>query len=404
MNFARTVLFLLAACVVAASPRAEQVELQAFETLDIRAEFGPGRTRVPIRAFGRRFVMEVAPNRGLLASLPAPQRRRIADGDLFLTGTLEGLPGSWVRLNRIDGRFSGGMFDGNELYLIDRAAGFSGMRSRGLRAAQTIVFRFGDLDFSTLVDHGGVEPGDDPGTATKDGSVEYETFVEHLREVVTLQGTAMLAVPLTVVSDVQFSNRHGGNTASVVAGRVNFIDGIYSSQVGTGITLLHHEILTDNDVLVATDAADLLVGRFNGNTLVQPGFRQFMRTGAGSSLPFEGLAHLFTGRNLDGSTVGIAFLGVLCSRSAGYGVDQDLTSDTTSALVLAHEVGHNFNAPHDGDDACASETFRGIMNPSINGSQQFSQCSLAQMAPEVASASCLAEAFDGQAVFGDGFE
>ena len=244
---------------------------------------------------------------------------------MFLKGTLEGVPGSWVRLNRIDGRFSGGFFDGNELYLIDRATGFSGTRTRGLTAADTIVFRFGDLDFPTLIDHGGVAP--EERAAAEIESAGYERFIEHLREVATLAGTPMLAMPVTVVSDVQFSSRHGSSTASVVAGRINFIDGIYSSQVGTGITLLHHEILADNDVLTATDAVDLLVGRFNGNTLVQPGFRQFMRTGAGSDIPFQGLAHLFTGRNLDGSTVGIAYVGVLCSRSAGYGVDQDLSSE-----------------------------------------------------------------------------
>lgn len=403
MNFRKTLLFLLLACAIGPAPRAEQVALAAFEALQLEHDIDPARARIPIKAFGRSFVMTLVPNRGLLASLPAPQRGRIAAGDLFLTGTLEGIPGSWVRLNRIGGRFSGGFFDGSELYLIDRAAGFSNTRSRGLTPEQAIVFRFGDLDFPGLIDHGGVDPGKRAGPAADGGS--YGAFVEHLREVVTLQGTAMFAMPLTIVSDVDFTGRHGANTASVVAGRINFVDGIFSSQLGTGITLLHHEILTDNDVLVATDAGELLVGRFDqNNNLVQPGFRQFMRTGAGSSLPFQGLAHLFTGRNLDGSTIGIAFVGVLCSRSAGYGVDQDLNSDTMSALVVAHELGHNFNAPHDGQNACAAETFRGIMNPSINGVEQFSPCSLAQMEPAVAGANCLVEAIDSQAVFNDGFE
>lgn len=402
MNFRRILLFLLLACAIGPAPRAEQPALAAFEALELRQDIDPVRARIPIRAFGRSLVMTLVPNRALLASLPAPQRGRIAAADLFLMGTLEGIPGSWVRLNRIDGRFSGGFFDGSELYLIDRAAGFSGTRSRGLPAKQTIVYRFGDLEFPDLVDHGGVAPGKEAKAATEGAS--YDGFVEHLREVVTLQGTAMLALPVTVVSDVQFTGRHGGNAAAVVAGRINFVDGIFSSQLGTGITLLHHEILLDNDVLVATDALELLAGRFNGNTLVQPGFRQFMSSGAGSSLPFEGLAHLFTGRDLDGGTVGIAYLGVLCSSSAGYGVDQDLNSDTTSALVFAHELGHNFNAPHDGADACEDETFDGIMNPVINSSQQFSDCSLREMSAEVGGASCLVEVTDSQVVFGDSFE
>ena len=44
------------------------------------------------------------------------------------------------------------------------------------------------------------------------------------------------------------------------------------------------------------------------------------------------------------------------------------------------------------------------MNPFINGVEQFSDCSLAQMAPEVAGAGCLVEAIDSQLVFDDGFE
>jgi len=405
MNPVKILLFLMLACIAGRATGAEPISLDAFEILEIRSERGPVPTRLDIHAFGRSFGLELSRNTSLLASLPGRQRSRIPAEDLFLKGSLSGIPGSWVRLNRIDGRFSGGFFDGKELYLIDRVAGFSGTRAAATPADRTIVFRFGDLDFPGLIDHGGIDPGGDRKPEAQGSG--YASFVEHLREVVTLQGTAMFAVPVTVVSDVQFTARHGASAASVVAGRINFIDGIYSSQVGTGITLLHHEILSDNDVLTATDAADLLVGRFDaGNNLIQPGFRQFMRTGAGSSLPFQGLAHLFTGRNLDGSTVGIAYVGVLCSRSAGYGVDQDLNSETTSALVFAHEVGHNFNAPHDGEvgRACEDETFRGIMNPSINGSEQFSNCSLEQMAPEVAAASCLVEAIDSQAIFDDGFE
>lgn len=406
MNLRKTLLFLLLACAIGPAPRAEQAALSAFEALQLERDIDPTRARIPIEAFGRRFVMTLDPNRALLASLPAPQRARIAAGDLFLTGALEGIPGSWVRLNRIDGRFSGGFFDGSELYLVDRAAGFSGTRSRGLSPDQTIVYRFGDLDLPGLVDHGGVKPGERTGPATE--GVSYDGFVEHLREVATLQGTAMFAMPLTIVSDVQFTGRHGGNTAAVVAGRINFVDGIFSSQLGTGITLLHHKILDSNGTLTSSNAGELL-----------DQFGTFLNSGAGSSIPLLGLAHLLTNRDIfsvddDGnqrpSTVGIAYLGVLCNPFFGLGIDEDLDSDTTSALVIAHELGHNFNAPHDGQagdgqsGACVDETFNGIMNPFINGSQQFSDCSLREMSVEVGGASCLVEAIDSQVLFGDGFE
>jgi hypothetical protein len=128
-----------------------------------------------------------------------------------------------------------------------------------------------------------------------------------------------------------------------------------------------------------------------------------MSSGAGSGIPFTGLAHLVTSRSRDGGIAGIAYLGVLCSSFSGYGVDWDAGNETTNGLVFAHELGHNFDAPHDGQNECADETFRGIMNPSINGSQEFSQCSLEQMQPAVAAASCLVTTPNADLIFGDGF-
>ncbi|HHN78108.1 MAG TPA: hypothetical protein ENK11_05460, partial [Phycisphaerales bacterium] len=66
------------------------------------------------------------------------------------------------------------------------------------------------------------------------------------------------------------------------------------------------------------------------------------------------VAHLWTGRNMSGSTIGIAFLGTVCT-SNGYGADQiRFTSNYNSRVALfAHELGHNWNAEHcDGSGDC----------------------------------------------------
>ena len=129
-----------------------------------------------------------------------------------------------------------------------------------------------------------------------------------------------------------------------------------------------------------------------------------MTTGNGSGIEHPGLAHLMTGKDMDGSVIGIAYLGVLCSQNFGFGVNQNLNNGTTSMLVIAHEMGHNFGAPHDrqSGSVCENSNIAGIMNPSINGSQEFSTCSLDQMANDIASASCLVSA--QEIVFVDGFE
>ncbi|MEM1090737.1 MAG: M12 family metallo-peptidase [Pseudomonadota bacterium] len=398
----RISLLLAALWLLAVGPpvEAQQALLKHFELTDVRSADDASLKDLTLRAYGREFSLVLSPNEGLLSSLSGEHRAKIHRADRFMKGRVAGIPGSWVRLNRISGRLSGGIFDGTELYLVDSARSFPEAMATGASPDQTIVYRFADLELNTLIDHGGL-------TFQKKFErpvADYRSFVQHLQGIVAIKGAAMMALPVTIVSDVQFTDEHGSDTASVVAGRVNFVDGIYASQLGVGIQLLHHEILTNNDVLIETNAGDLLGGRFNNNTLVQPGFRQFMRTGAGSNIPFGGLAHLFTGRNLDGSTVGVAYLGVLCSRSFGYGVNEDRSSDTSSALIFAHELGHNFNSPHDGERACADESFRGIMNSRLNGSQQFSNCSIDEMAQELAQAGCLVEVQDASLLFTDSFE
>lgn len=388
------------ALFASASVWGQNAKTASFAVVDLSSKVGRAASQLRIRALGQDFLLNLEPNSALLASMPARQRQKVAKTDLFLRGTLEGIPSSWVRLNRIGGRFSGGFFDGNELYLIDAADPFLDGIASGAVPGQTVVFRFADLQLDAFIDHDAIQPADNVTTSGTD----YLTFSRHLREVAALKGGPMMALPVTIVSDEQFSQVHGNDTESVVIGRINFIDGIFSSQLGVGLQLLHHEILTDNGVLDATDSGDLLGGRVENGSLAQPGFRQFMISGAGSDLPFAGVAHLFTGRDLDGNTIGRAYIGVLCSTGFGYGINQNLGSDTRSALVFAHELGHNFNAPHDGENACESEEFRGIMNGRIRGSEQFSDCSLDVMGQELARASCLVEVFENPDVFRDGFE
>ncbi len=369
------------------------VRLHAFERLgeDFAASIEPRGQgyELELAGFGQRWSLVLEPNDALLGALGADARRAVQGRDnLFLAGQVLGVPGSWVRLSRVDGRWSGGFDDGLNLYLIDRANGLELPAGRQAAPDEMLLYRFSDLDLGPILLHRPLTPADQPPA-----SADYAEFLGHLREIVALSGGAAFMMPITVVTDTQFNSSFGANTAAVVAARSNFIDGLYSSQLGTGILLLHHEPLTDNGPLLATGASALLTE-----------FRQFMFNGAGSSIPFQGLAHLFTSRPRDGSIAGIAFLGVLCNTAFGYGVDWNLSNETTNGLVFAHEVGHNFNAPHDGEGACIDEPFRGIMNPSINGSQQFSDCSLEQMSGAVANASCLMPNPFLDALFSDGFE
>jgi hypothetical protein len=72
-----------------------------------------------------------------------------------------------------------------------------------------------------------------------------------------------------------------------------------------------------------------------------------------------------TGKNLDGSVVGIAYVSVICS-TAAYGLSQAdcCGSLACGADLVAHEMGHNWSASHCG---CSGYT----MNPSLTCGGQF---------------------------------
>lgn len=68
------------------------------------------------------------------------------------------------------------------------------------------------------------------------------------------------------------------------------------------------------------------------------------------------VAHLFTGKNLTGTTIGIASLGSMCAPGGTYGLSQSNYSGNVvnRRALTAHELGHNWNAPHcDGQSDCA---------------------------------------------------
>lgn len=95
------------------------------------------------------------------------------------------------------------------------------------------------------------------------------------------------------------------------------------------------------------------------------------------------LGQLWTNRDFDGSTIGLAYLGTICGNS-GYHILQDFTGDLSSLSVMtAHEIGHNLGADHDP----AGSPF--IMAPAVNSTTNWSDLSRLSVDTKLGSVACL---------------
>lgn len=335
-----------------------------------------GKARVSFDAYGRRFEMRLEPNERVRRALPRARRDIVP-----LRGTLEGLPGSWVRLTRgPGGRWQGMLSDGRDVYAIEPAADVAeaAVQPLGRAAAGPIVYRLADA----VLPLGGafcatVAVGEQP-TA----QLAYEAVAADRQ---ATEGAASPNRQLTVgiVADREFAQFFSGGNGSpeqAIVARMNIVDGIFSAQLGLKIELATPTIFrTESDPFTSMDARELLdeVRRY--------------RRGSNAQLAL-GLTHLMTGRDMQGETVGIAFLGSVCRGDAAVSLSEGTRSTTTAALIAAHEIAHNFNAPHDGESgACATTPRTFLMSPRLNGSDRFSDCSVQQMQPALFGGRCLAE-------------
>jgi hypothetical protein len=183
-------------------------------------------------------------------------------------------------------------------------------------------------------------------------------------------------------ADFEFYNRNvalGGNVTTTEADMRNIltqVDGIYEAQLGVSLNVVFVRIWTNSaagDPYTPTDAsaaleefADVYDSTFGTN-----------------NPPSRDLTHMFTGKDFDGTTIGIAYRGVVCDiPDASYGISQSLFSTTNSLRVgvTAHEIGHNFGATHPNQESpIPPNCDPSIMNAFVQDTQSFCQFSRDQI-------------------------
>ena len=327
----------------------------------------PGAAARSLRfdAFGKRFDINLEINRTLL---DAVQRQRLDGQYEIYRGDIAGVPNSWVRLVIVNDVPRGMLWDGVELLAIDVE------RDAATGIESAFIYRLSDLQ---------IPPGmlgcSEIGQAKNAGELADAVLSEVTPGTSQASG-ATSQIDLAVIGDYEFTSAQLLGAGAAITTRMNNVDGIFSMQPGVQLNVNRIDTYSAND--------DPFSDESDSSLLLDELTDYRFDTAAQYA---NGLTHLFTGRNLDTSTVGIAYTGALCSRRFGAGLTQGTHGVTMDSLIAAHEIGHNFGAPHDGTSgsACASETGDFLMAPQINGSEEFSACSITQMQDDINRASCV---------------
>ena len=372
----------LAPSVAAASDDERAARILYFEPLRaLPAAAGAGQRKADnslqqlrFDAFGRRFDISLGSNGRLMASKPQNSQLEL------YRGSIDGIAGSWVRLATKGAVLHGMMWDGTQLYAIEPAAEVRDALAQPLPAdaSQTIVFRLADV----IIDQGATACATE--SAPIKASDAFAALATELKSatVVMQASGATRRLDVSALGDARFRERYDSeqDARDAILTRLNNVDGIFSEQLSIEIRV--------GTLSVPDAAGDQLSAATSPNTLLRELAALRRRS---PELNSQGLTHLFTDRNLDGSTIGIAYLDSVCDSQNAVGLTES-RNVWLDSLVAAHEFGHNFGADHDGDSqgSCPNTpSFGFLMGPIVSGTDDFSSCSLTRMRARTQRASCI---------------
>ncbi|MDJ0927155.1 MAG: M12 family metallo-peptidase [Gammaproteobacteria bacterium] len=303
----------------------------------------------------------------------------------LLRGRVEGVDNSWLRLTQRGNELHGIIFDGTELYGVEPRRKTAGRLQHADTNASSanVIFRLNDLVLPANVGSCGTQHK----TMAVTGDQAMKSLTAELAAPATVNADGGRIMRLHVVADYEFYLQQGPDTEAEVLTRINIVDGIYTNQLNMAVEVDRLQIYgSANDPFTSSNASDLLAELSN------------FRLASGIT---NGPSHLMTGRNLDGATRGIAYLGAACNVQFGAALSQQIGDTWISALTTAHEIGHTLGAWHDGEvsqnpnetNPCQSAPLGFLMQATINGNDQLSQCSLDTierfLASQTAASSCV---------------
>jgi hypothetical protein len=285
-------------------------------------------------------------------------------------GTVPGIPGSEARFSIQADSMEGIVITPLGWYLVEPLSHYD--PSAG--PAEMVVYRASDIEptaFGTC------------GTALAEQITDQVFKVQQMLTPPMLEASSLSVADVATEADYEYVTALGGSASAnnAILDVMNQVDGIYRTQLSISLRVVYQHTWNAADDPYTSTAPSTMLTEFKNYW-----------TANYSSVPFD-LAHMWTGKDMDGSTVGIAYLGVACNaRSYSYGVSQRINASPGKYILTAHEIGHNFGASHTENaqppQAGCTNT---IMNSSIGTATNFCPYSKTEISSHASLySSCLA--------------
>jgi hypothetical protein len=312
-------------------------------------------------------------------------------------GTVRGMEGTQVRFVLDEQKFEGIIVTRDETFYVEPTSDLS-------KAAGPKDFVFYAESSAKKASEG--ECGTTLAQQVGSAATRFHTDAVQASKGVVI-GAAFAPEPvarLATEADFEFFQSDGSDVNATNADIANIItqaDAIYESQLGVKLQIVFQRVWsTSSDPYTLTAAGPALDEfRTKYDASFVPGSPQGTPALPPNTPPQRDLVQMFTGKDFDGSTIGIAYISAVCDAPAfafsivqsKFTTDPNLIAERVG--LSAHEMGHNFGASHPDQESPALPSGSGcspsIMNSSIQNTTQFCRFSLDQMTTLVAGSSCL---------------